>query len=78
MEESKTKAIGGPANPAEDQELFSPDEFGRLVGLCGTTIRRMAKAGTLKMFRINCRVLRIPKSELERFRQSDSLKRGQA
>jgi len=65
-------SIGEPANPAENQELFSPDEFGRLVGLCGTTVRRMAKAGKLRMFRVNCRVLRIPKSELERFRDGDS------
>ncbi len=48
------------------QTLLSPADFGRQLGVCTATVRRLEKRGLIRGMRFNKRLVRYPATELQR------------
>jgi hypothetical protein len=51
------------------QTLLSPADFGRHLGVCSATVRRMEKRGLIRGLRFNKRLVRYPATELQRLQE---------
>jgi predicted site-specific integrase-resolvase len=71
MKRALLTETGEQATPVEHvPQLFSPTAFGRALGVCTATVRRMEKRGQIKGLRINRRLVRYPASELQKLLQA--------